>query len=130
MYLRNYIAGLLLALLIAPQLLWLGAPDPESSLPPCCRRDGKHHCAMMAEFLARQQVADEGVQVGKPAGKCPFRSQLFPPVTSHGIGLPAQSLNFSGLIAHYAGIEQVRALARISESRSHQKRGPPINIPS
>src|SRR6267142_3495182 len=21
--------------------------DPESNLPACCRRDGKHHCAMM-----------------------------------------------------------------------------------
>ena len=26
----------------------LSASSPESNLPACCRRDGKHHCAMMA----------------------------------------------------------------------------------
>jgi len=36
MYLRRNIAVVLLALLIAPDLLWLSAPDRTSSLPPCC----------------------------------------------------------------------------------------------
>jgi len=129
MYLRNYIAGLLLAVLIAPQLLWLGAPDPGSSLPPCCRRNGKHHCAMMMDYQARQEAASREKELKAQPPACPYRTQLFSaPATTHDIGIPARLLVFAGLAGHHSNIEQVRALARISSARSHQKRGPPQTV--
>jgi len=38
--------GLFSISLISPGAL---APDPEAGLPACCRRNGKHHCAMVTE---------------------------------------------------------------------------------
>jgi len=126
MHLRNSIAGLLLAILIVPYFLWLGAPNPESTLPPCCRRDGKHHCAMMMDYLARQEAASREKRFKAEPDACPYRSHLFSaPATAHDIGIPARLLFFAGLAGYSFNVEQVRALARISSARSHQKRGPP-----
>jgi hypothetical protein len=50
--------------LIAP-LLYSGAEPP---LPPCCRRDGKHKCAMMPRSVAPV----EGVALVAGRGRCPL----------------------------------------------------------
>lgn len=66
-------------MLIAPQF----APAAEASLPPCCRRHGKHHCMM-------QRMQAMKCSRGGPAGvsePCPCRpmggaaaaSRLFKP---------------------------------------------------
>ncbi|MDR3791767.1 MAG: hypothetical protein P4L03_00160 [Terracidiphilus sp.] len=49
-------------MLIAPLL----APSAEASLPPCCRRHGKHHCSMMTPLTGSQR----GVETIQE--KCPF----------------------------------------------------------
>jgi len=122
MYLRNYIAGLLLALLIAPQLLWLGAPNPESSLPACCRRDGKHHCAMMA--VTEEDAAAPALRASSP--NCPFRSLSATPAGS-SVGEPSVSCAlFSATITQSEQIVQALISSRVSEARSHLKRGPPL----
>jgi hypothetical protein len=63
---RRAIAVLLMlvfsSMLIAPVL----AADPEASLPACCRRHGKHHCAMR---MAVQPGSRTGFTTVK--GKCP-----------------------------------------------------------
>jgi hypothetical protein len=65
---RRAIALTLLALfgyvLIAPFL----APGAEASLPPCCRRHGKHHCTMMQPLTGSQR----GLQTIQE--KCPYQS--------------------------------------------------------
>jgi len=97
------------------------APDLRAELPACCRRDGKHHCAMM-DML-------EGTD-GSPKvipSRCPF----FP---NHGVAaniegatptLPAQS-SVNLAFTERAAKAQTEALYRISHSRSRQKRGPPF----
>lgn len=50
--------------LIAP-LLYSGAEPP---LPPCCRRDGKHKCAVMPKSAAPV----EGVALVTGGGRCPL----------------------------------------------------------
>ncbi len=46
----------------------------ESRLPPCCRRHGAHHCAMMMRMKA--QAAS-----GKPAFSAPMHCPLYPSCT-------------------------------------------------
>jgi hypothetical protein len=65
---------MLMAAFVSPLLVPF-YPSSEKSLPACCRRDGKHHCAM------RMAIP---VEDGKPAFRttpeaCPYRTgALFP----------------------------------------------------
>jgi hypothetical protein len=119
---RRALAILLLALfsfpLITPALF---ASDEDSNLPACCRRGGKHHCAMMA----MQSESPSG-----PAAQAARCSSF--PAASEIPGRPAVSLPavfqaiFAGLLSHPASCPQAEALCRISYSRAGQKRGPPV----
>ena len=68
----RFIATALLLILAGDAALPALLADSESSLPPCCRRDGKHHCAMM-EMLDRQPESAVP-SLKAEARKCP----LFP----------------------------------------------------
>ena len=102
--------------LIAP----LVAPEAaEASLPACCRRDGKHHCAM-SDIGAQQ-----GKRVSIVAEKCPYAPAA--PVAFHlsVFSSPANDSVFAALVSHPAVHAQTAAQYRISFDRSRQKRGPP-----
>ncbi|HLI63342.1 MAG TPA: hypothetical protein VKV05_08065 [Terriglobales bacterium] len=60
---RRVLASLLLVLLLAGDALPL-LPG-QSSLPPCCRRGGKHHCMML------HRLASDGLHAAVP--NCPYR---------------------------------------------------------
>jgi hypothetical protein len=120
---RRALAILLMALfsfpLISPALF---ASDADSNLPACCRRGGKHHCAMMA-------MGSESPSPGRSAqaGRC----SLFPDAGaipgSPAVSLPAVcKAIFAELLSHPASCSQVKALCLISYSRAGQKRGPPV----
>ena len=124
---RRALAFLLAALfsfeLIAPALLASAASD----LPACCRRNGKHHCAM----------ADMDGSGGMPAGpslkalqpKCTF----FPKTAA----VPACSSNVVLSVAPVVGAPNLMgsATAAPDDNRSLtalpgsvRKRGPPSNL--
>jgi hypothetical protein len=111
---------------IAPSLLIFAdlISPAENTLPACCRRDGKHHCAMMA--AAPEPLPDTQIKAEAPV--CPFRSQAS--ITAFALAyLPAASAtHFAGLESHPAIHEQTHAALRVSETRSHQKRGPPASV--
>lgn len=107
--------GLFSLALIAPAL----PTDPESNLPSCCRRDGKHACGMME----RKTPAGPAWQ----SAKCPS----FPTIK----GLPTAP---TVAAAPEAGNGTVRVLdsepaagpeaaspRQSSQDRSCRKRGPP-----
>jgi hypothetical protein len=99
--------------------------DSESSLPACCRRDGKHHCAMM-EMLEKQQES-AGPSFRTVARKCP----LFPRGTVAFMTdqSPPPAVIFAGSISKDPVYKaQSEILYRISYSRTRQKRGPPSFI--
>jgi hypothetical protein len=83
---------------------------------------------MMAAMERSEQGSETHIHA--PAGRCPYW-----PVGSaviHGsIYLPpaAQAI-FASLVAHPAIAAQTESQLRISEYRSHQKRGPPSSISS
>jgi hypothetical protein len=103
--------------LIAPLLA--STPD-ESQLPACCRRNGKHHCAMSMELgniPSRFRVVSE---------KCPYspfaRTPLLQPHPFTSVKAPAAA----GLAAGPAAIVRAaEAGYRVSADRTRQKRGPP-----
>ncbi|MBS1852233.1 MAG: hypothetical protein JST79_15095 [Acidobacteria bacterium] len=100
----------------------LFARTSDAALPACCRRDGKHHCAM-----AGMQDPDAQPSFSAVQAKCP----MFPASTvswDHGPQfLPNISQAFyAGVVSHPVVHAQVESLCRIAWERSRQKRGPPI----
>jgi hypothetical protein len=120
------IAIALLVMLAGDSVLPALLAGGESDLPACCRRDGKHHCAML-EMLDKQQDS-AGPAWKTAASKCPmfprnsrasFTSQATPP--------PAAG--FGGLISSPSAVKaQTEVLFHISHSRTRQKRGPPALV--
>lgn len=114
-------AILLLALfsfaLIAPAL----PADSDAKLPPCCRRDGKHHCGMNMKATP----ASSGV-VFRESMRCSmFGKASVTPVTAKAIHVAPSTVVGALLVSHPTAVEQTEARYRVSFSRSSQKRGPP-----
>jgi len=105
-------------MLIAP----LFAFDADANLPPCCRRNGKHHCMMrMMERCGGQQKGFTSVSEKCPCfpvSTCAGQSPIFKP--------EAEGQFYADVVRHPALAPQSEALCRISSLRSHQKRGPPL----
>jgi len=109
---------LLFSFLLVSPLLASDAVD--ASLPACCRRAGKHHCAMSM---------DTGSQPGKSfsivAEKCPCTPATTTAFHLSAFAPPADDAIFAGLTSHPAIHAQTEARYRISFDRARQKRGPP-----
>lgn len=114
-------AGLLIALfgfsLLSPAVF---ASDDESNLPPCCRRAGKHHCAMMD--VAPDSEAGPSLR----AAPCPsFPVAPNVPANRTVSFVASRPPLFAGLIARPTAHPEARSISRISYSRAGEKRGPP-----
>lgn len=89
---RRALASLLLAFLSFPLVTPLVLAHSVVQLPACCRRDGKHHCAMAG--MAGQQMGPAGAGLQGIQSKCPlfpqsgpvpFSSKIAPPCTASRI---------------------------------------------
>ena len=109
-------------------LLALGE-TPESALPACCRRDGKHHCAMsMTAIAASSQAADkQTAKWSAPRERCPYDPATVSVAYQHPVGgASASAAVFAGaFFARPLGPVQTESKRRIAQDRSRQKRGPP-----
>jgi len=118
-YLRRFLAALLLTLIVSPTIGLLFASEPESSLPTCCRRNGKHHCAMMMRF-------DSSSGPSLAPAPCPcFPNVKLIPANRTPFLTPAPQAFFTGLIPRLNLRRCTASLGRQSFSRGHHKRGPP-----
>jgi hypothetical protein len=120
---RRALASLLLAVFSFPLIAPAVFASAESNLPECCRRNGKHHCAMTKSDAA----SSTGVFFGSIAPRCP----LYPGAPATPAGKYVAVLNgagavFAAFVSHPAIQIQVAAGYRLSFSRSSQKRGPPV----
>ena len=98
----------------------LSASDPEAKLPPCCRRNGKHHCAVMGS------TAPSSVPTLQ-ASRCASYPIATVGAATQLVSLPVISLAcIAAPIYHPAVRPQARSLCRGSFSRTRQKRGPPL----
>lgn len=113
--------------LIAPAVV---SASVESSLPACCRRDGKHHCAMQSESMQSGamtvSVSRRLVTVSENCPCWPFaRLALMLP---HALSTSAPPVVDSLFAGPAAAAREAAAGYRVSCSRSRQKRGPPPSI--
>jgi hypothetical protein len=94
--------------------------DSDGELPACCRRAGKHHCAMQMETAPKSGAAFKSI-----AEKC--SCPMHPSVTSQGFSpaVAAKGVFYAGVLSHPACYAQSEAQYRVSFDRSRQKRGPP-----
>ena len=103
-------------MLVAPTL----ALSFEATLPLCCRKHGKHHCAM---HLAEANEPGSFIAVST---QCPYFPRAS--IALHNeLSTPASAaLFFADVIRHPTESPQTEAGYRISYCRSRQKRGPPV----
>ena len=97
--------------------------DPEANLPPCCRRHGKHHCAMMD--LA--QRIGTGPAFTTVSERCPYRQTANTATRGSGWQPENAPLLFAGFDRQPAPVERPCVLRRGATGRSHLKRGPPAS---
>jgi hypothetical protein len=120
------VTGVVLAIFLFPHFLLFFSLDPEAALPPCCRRDGKHHCAMSALFMRPVASASTESVVRAATPPCPYRSRLLMPLVSRVLfvlAVPAFSVPF---VSYPAPRLETILLARFSAFCSHLNRGPPL----
>jgi hypothetical protein len=107
-------------MLIAPFF----APDAEASLPPCCRRHGKHHCSMrMMGQMPSNQTGFTTV-----TEKCPYQTASTCAAHAPTIAAEGGRRFYAEIVRHPACVAQTESLFRISFHRSHQKRSPPTPL--
>jgi hypothetical protein len=123
--LRNLFSILLLALIGLPLVSPLFAMTAMNgaNLPACCRRSGKHHCAMSMSERNRFAATRTGFQ--GPLEKCPYRPALVTVAHHSQLGLSPAEAIFAGLISHPAVLIQTESKRRVARDRSRNKRGPP-----
>jgi hypothetical protein len=116
---RRALASLLLLLFSVALALPAFASDPESNLPACCRRGGKHECNMHA--------AGGQSGFGLVAANCPLypvRGASAQPVSTQ---LAATScFGVAVFLTLYLLAAQCVILLRLSFDRARQERGPPL----
>jgi len=96
----------------------------ESKLPACCRRDGKHGCAMMKNT---RSTAEAGSSLRGATGKCAqYPTAKAVPAMQPVAVLPAKLIAVAQVAGLCSAVEQPGSLYRISHDRASQKRGPPV----
>lgn len=122
--LRRASAILLLVVFSFPLISPMLFARSESTLPACCRRDGKHHCSMESKADSPQPSGASALE-GAPS-RCPLfpKGSTMPSAGKTSVPRPAWLLQ-APVRSYPAATEQTEARYRISFSRVWQKRGPP-----
>ena len=119
------VSAVLLAFFLLPLFIPFFNLGSESTLPACCRREGKHQCAMSARFQEPVPSASSEPVVRAAIPVCPYRSRLLMPIVSRMLFAPcAPAFSVPSVSSAALGVETIR-VARISDFHSHLKRGPP-----
>jgi hypothetical protein len=121
---RRLLAVLLIALFgllaVSPAL----ASDPESNLPACCRRAGKHRC-MTAAGSGATSGATGGLAI-QSAGTCPYFPGSLVTTSNSGAVVIVASQAVSAAPPRHAALHRAaQTSGLLSRHPSHQKRGPP-----
>jgi len=117
---RRFLASALLLLfsflLSSPVILALDK-DADANLPACCRRAGRHGCAMQGQ-------SSSGPAVRAP-GCASFPGAQTIPSSSKTALLPNFRTIVQGISMQTSPAQQAESLRHVSFDRTGQKRGPP-----
>jgi hypothetical protein len=130
---------LLSILLFAATLLPLIAPVfssgamAQSTLPACCRRGGRHQCAMLGDQSMQMAGATQEAAMNQPGFRtpleqCPYRQRSLGAVHLQTFTPRVTSAPIAGMLHAPSLTARAECLWRISFDRSRQKRGPPAFI--
>lgn len=108
-----------LSLLFGWLLLLPAFAAPASSVPACCKRNGKHHCS------TRMHAASNEVGLVSINEKCPCVPQATVAAQFEFYAPASAGVFCAGLVGEPALSAQAEAGYRVSHFRSRQKRGPP-----
>jgi hypothetical protein len=102
----------------------LVSAQPESKLPACCRRDGKHACGM--KRMKDSGSSSAGVTLRSGIANCPEfpTGKATPGAQKMGIPAPVRAVTVP-IQEIISQVEQAGALFRVCYGRSCQERGPP-----
>lgn len=115
----SLLTGLFVFLTMAPLFF------DDANLAACCRRNGKHHCAMMSMHQTAPNVTPSGTPSLLTA-RCPKFPASSVASSASKLWLPAASQAFfAAVVSHPAVHPQITARQRVAFLRSSQKRGPP-----
>ena len=120
---RRIPAIALLLMFASAYLLPMVMTDFEQRLPPCCQRDGKHHCSMVDKVPESGGPGFHTIRAKChcwPAGLVGTRQQ--------SASICTTALLYGESLRQPAVFPQTEVGSLVSESRSHQKRGPPSPI--
>jgi len=103
-----------------------------AKLPACCRRDGRHHCAMLAQAVASgaaSSVVDSSPSIRQSEQPCPlFGKQSALPMFA-GASLPAPSrLTFGAPRGRTIAVPQSASRGQDAVRQRQQVRGPPFSV--
>jgi hypothetical protein len=121
---RRATAISLMLAFIAAFAMPLSSESSSASVPACCRRNGKHHCA----GTAYSSSSSSSPVVAAQRQHCPLWPSALKTTPSRQFVPSASAILYAAISRHPALHVQVARCARISEIRSHQKRGPPHPI--
>jgi hypothetical protein len=120
---RRVLASFLLAVFSFPLFAPAIFVDAESNLPECCRRNGKHHCAMMMDEAA----STTGVSFRSVQPRCPlYPAAPAAPASDYVAVLKSSGAIFGAIVSHPSIQLRTEAGYRVYFSRSTHKRGPPV----
>jgi hypothetical protein len=116
---RRLLAIAMVFLFGCPLAVPLFAPGDANTLPVCCRRDGRHHCAS-------GMLADSGTRaVSTIAPKCPNWPKSTPAPWPKNFAPTQTGAIDAPLYSRPESAPQTEARYRVAFARSRQKRGPP-----
>ena len=108
-------------LIFAPASGWTGKID-ESRIPACCRRNGKHHCAMGTQGESAPSTSQTSVFA---KDSCPCSPRALAATAPTVVGLLGPISNSSAYPSSLRVQTPTQAAAQKARLRSWPKRGPP-----
>jgi len=98
----------------------------ESDLQPCCRRNGKHHCAMsMAE---RTLSAGRDHHLSAPAEKCPCSPSMATALRRNSFAIASSQAINAEFNQPSVPLALAQSVPNPSRESHHLKRGPPSRL--
>ena len=119
-------SGVLLASLLLPLFVPFFSLGSETTMPACCRRDGKHHCAMSARLQEPVQGTASGPIASAATPDCPYRSRLLTAFVFRVLFMPRVAVFYGQAASYPAPSLEAISFARRGEFRSNLQRGPPL----